>query len=142
MIPILELLNLRKKVNVLKDTEKFETTDGNTLLVKKDKSTIVFIGTYDGIYRFKPSVFLDFKTYFKTLACKIWSSFEPKEATSWASDYDSYYDKEFDNEGDLTLINNGIQVLGPDEDSSRLFRFNKRKAESFVYDLEWGKINE
>jgi hypothetical protein len=115
--------------------KSFKSKSGKILSVSRYKNTIVLNSKSQGSFAFDAKTFTEFKGFFLESAQKIWPSFNPKEATSIASDYDSYYDNEFDNEGYLSLSFDGIFAEGPDVKSNRLFKFNKRKAESFVFDF-------
>lgn len=86
----------------------------------------------------------DFKTFYEhcnLIAMESWSNFVPKEVDSLGADYDDYYDKDFDNNGTLSLKKNIMLIEGPytqlksNGDVIRLIKFNKRKFESFVYEL-------
>lgn len=77
-----------------------------------------------------------------TAANESWKNFNPKEATSFSSDYDEYYDRDFDNNGSLTLRKKKLSIEGPytqianNKQQTRLIKFNKRQFESFIYDLK------
>lgn len=92
-------------------------------------------------YSFSDEVFKTFCDYCNSIAKESWSSFIPKEADSLGAEYDDYYDREFDNNGRLTLKKNVMKIEGPytqlksDGEVIRLIKFNKRRFESFVYVL-------
>lgn len=71
------------------------------------------------------------------LANEVWPGIEPKEANSDASDYYEYYDKEFDNNGYLSFDygKSRITVDQVEYYESRVYKFNKRKMQSFLFDL-------
>lgn len=82
--------------------------------------------------------------YLKQIGSEAWASFEPKEADSMGADYDSYWDKDIQDEGNLSISNNRRGFLtfsAPFQPARkdgivRLYKFNKRKFESFIFDLE------
>lgn len=75
--------------------------------------------------------------YLKDQATKVWKSFAPKEADSFGADYWEFYDKATDNNGYLRISNDGVIVFGsPSVETTLLYQFNKRRMESFIYDLE------
>lgn len=91
-------------------------------------------------YTFTQEVFEDFVEYMEEIARESWKSFAAKEADSFGADYADYHDKDFDNDGSLDVGKNRLRVDGPsqnktDDPIARLYKFNKRKFESFIYDL-------
>ncbi|WP_342538355.1 hypothetical protein MKY15_19840 [Sporosarcina sp. FSL K6-1540] len=92
-------------------------------------------------YRFTQEAFECFVEYMEEIALESWKSFIPKEADSFGADYAEYYDRDFDSNGDLSVRKNRLKVDGPGQNKTgdpiaRLYKFNKRKFESFVYDLK------
>lgn len=77
----------------------------------------------------------DLRIFLKENTKKVWKNFQPKEADSWGSDYDEFYDKKTDNNGYL-FFRNGLNFDSPSDETTLLYRFNKRKMESFIYDLD------
>lgn len=67
--------------------------------------------------------------------CK-WKDFKLKEATSLGSDYAEYYDRKFDAEGCLDIKENALIFERPSNESLILYKFNKRRLESFLYDVK------
>ena len=74
--------------------------------------------------------------YLKEQAIKIWKSFRPKEADSFGADYADFYDKATDNNGYLEYRDEMLIFGSPSKETTLLFQFNKRKMESFIYDME------
>ena len=109
--------------------------------VLRDKTLAIQPSELERKYTFSQSEFKEFVTYMEQIAIEAWESFTPKEADSWGADYADYYDKDFDNEGSLSVGKYFVDVEGPanqpktNNSIARLFKFNKRKFESFVYDL-------
>lgn len=93
------------------------------------------------LYNFSKEEFERFVAYCQTIANESWSNFVPKVADSLGAEYDDYYDKDFDNNGRLSIRAGIISIEGPytqlksNGEIIRLIKFNKRKFESFVYDL-------
>lgn len=124
----------------------FKTLEGYELLMEKRKSNITFRiksvpkdvdieNRYSFYFSFDENVFADLIKEFTKAAKSIWKNFNPKEATSWGSDYYEYYDKQYDNNGTLELGKNVLIFERPSSEDLKLYQFNKLKAESFVYDL-------
>lgn len=90
----------------------------------------------------------EFKDFLETLnkiSCSAWSNIEPKLATNLSMDYWEYYDRDFDSNGYLSIKNDGIYLEGPAQPKTknkynRLYKFDKKKMASFLYDLE-RKVN-
>ena len=86
------------------NTKTFISENGLDLVIKSKKSAIIFeIGginkeKYKFIFIFKPDIFRYLFEYIEFEARECWSGLELKEADSLSSDYNEYYDKEFDNE--------------------------------------------
>lgn len=102
----------------------------------------------DANYEFSEETIKDLYEYLLSIASESWKEFTPKEADSIGADYDSYWDCDHEDEGSLSLNttlnrNYSIYIEAPYQKTNkdnmvRLYKFNKRKFESFVYDL--GKI--
>lgn len=91
-------------------------------------------------YKFSSETLKGFISYMEEIGSSSWSSLNPREADSVGSDYFEYYDREFDNNGYLGFKSNALTVDGPMQKKTknsvvRLYKFNKRKFESFIYDL-------
>ena len=115
----------------------------NGLVVKHRKSAIIFENANGKKekeerfeYRFSPEGFKEFADYIKEIANEAWTNVVSKEANSWGSDYNEYYDRKYDANGGLTLIDNGIVAYGPYWSVDTLYQFNKPKIQSFIYDLD------
>lgn len=83
----------------------------------------------------------DFKFFYnklKELAEITWPNIDPKEADSEASDYYEYYDRELDNNGYLSInpIKGAICVIQVSDFNSRVYKFNKRRMQSLLFELE------
>lgn len=82
--------------------------------------------------------------YLKKIASESWASFEPKAADSMGADYDSYWDRDMEDEGNLSFGSGRrsfLEFSAPyqpvhKDGMVRLYKFNKRKLESFIFDYE------
>lgn len=140
----------------------FTDKEGQELIVKHRKSAVLFEGKVDvtkpnsygerhseyicikelrKLYNFSKEDFEEFIAYCEEISSESWSNFEPKVADSIGADYDDYYDKEFDNNGSLSIRAGIISIEAPytqlksKGEIVRFIKFNKRKFESFVFDL-------
>ncbi len=114
----------------------------NGLVVKHRKSAIIFENEGGKkqkedrfTYEFTNDEFKDFSSYIEMIANKAWSNVVPKEASSLASDYDEYYDRKYDDNGRLSITENGLLIIAPYCSVDTLYQFNKPKIQSFIYDL-------
>ncbi|MBU9695575.1 hypothetical protein KSL82_06670 [Limosilactobacillus portuensis] len=115
----------------------FNDGHGRKLIVRVNRSNIQIHTEEKQIldYRF----YLDSDEilhYLKEQAIKIWKSFRPKEADSFGADYADFYDKATDNNGYLEYRDEMLIFGSPSKETTLLFQFNKRKMESFIYDME------
>lgn len=75
--------------------------------------------------------------YLENISKKLWKDFNPKETNSISSDYTEYYDRKYDNNGYLFIHNKEIlRIEKPCKSCPYVYKFNKRKMESFIYDLK------
>ncbi|MBO1087185.1 hypothetical protein [Enterococcus mundtii] len=145
-------------------TRTFTDLTGMDLIIKYRKSAIFLMkryedqdlvdhplgGTYiDGKglkhqYIFSDETFAVIYQFLFEISDKCWNQVKPTLANSATADYDDYYDREFDNNGSLSIDKNMINISGcyaqpANEDKlTRLIKFDKRKFESFIYDF--GKL--
>lgn len=115
----------------------FEDEHGRKLIVRVNRSNIQIHTEEKKIldYRF----YLDYDEilhYLKEQATKVWKSFRPKEANSFGADYWEFYDKNTDNNGYLEVSKETLVFQSPNDETTLLYQFNKRKMESFIYDME------
>ncbi|MFV3013588.1 hypothetical protein ACLD43_17455 [Clostridium botulinum] len=119
----------------------FKTIDGLELVVINRKSTVILElkevpKDKDTFFlKFEPNIFKELLNYIETISNKTWSNVTPKECNSFGSDYAEYYDRKLDNNGYLSIYLNGIQIERPSLESNKLYQFNKRKIEAFIYDF-------
>ncbi|MCC4383731.1 hypothetical protein LMB54_07935 [Limosilactobacillus reuteri] len=114
----------------------FKDEHGRKVIVRVNKSNIQIHTEEKKIidYRF----YLDSDEilhYLKEQATRIWKSFHPKEADSLSSDYFEFYDRGTDANGYLEYRNEGLIFESPSEETTLLYQFNKRRMESFIYDM-------
>ena len=115
----------------------FEDEHGRKVIVRVNKSNIQIHTEEKKIidYRF----YLDSDEilhYLKEQATRIWKSFHPKEADSLGSDYFEFYDRGTDANGYLEYRDEMLIFESPSDETTLLYQFNKRKMESFIYDME------
>ena len=115
----------------------FNDGHGRKLIVRVNRSNIQIHTEEKQIldYRF----YLDSDEilhYLKEQATKVWKSFRPKEANSFGADYWEFYDKNTDNNGYLEVSKEALVFQSPNDETTLLYQFNKRKMESFIYDME------
>ena len=123
---------------------EFLDTNGVNLIIKFNKTNIILETDEKNIDRgyfvrikFSKDVLNDMKNYLETIANQIWDDFTPKEASSLSSDYEEYYDRKYDNNAYLKLSKDGsLRIEKPDKDSLYMYKFNKKRMESFIYDLK------
>lgn len=120
----------------------FKNEKGQDLIVKHRKSAIIFAVEEvkkdmkpDFRFYFSTQTFKEFASYIEEISNKAWAAITPKEAHSLATDYYEYYDREFDNNGYLSIVEDGLSVEGPYTTTAKLYQFNKSKIQSFIYDL-------
>lgn len=115
---------------------------GNSLLVKSRRSAVILSlskdvssKSYDFDLEFTKDIFKELIEYIEEISQISWKGLKPKGADSLGSDYFEYYDRVFDNNGYLTIGENKLIVQRPSLDSPKLYQFNKRKMQSFLYDI-------
>lgn len=117
---------------------------GANLIVEYNKTNVLFKTDYKNIRNkyvlklyFEEDIFKELIICLKIISEQIWKDFIPKIADSTKSDYDEYYDRKYDNNGYLNVYRDCIlRVERPSEDCSYMYKFNKRRMESFIYDLK------
>jgi len=114
----------------------------NGLVVKHRKSAVILeLGKdnntdYRFVFYFKTlEEFAEFRDYTKEVATSIWTNLTPRIAESEGADYWEYYDRQLDNNGYINLFKDKICIERPSLECERLYQFNKRRMESFLYDL-------
>lgn len=124
------------------DMKIFKTVNDLNLIIKRNKSNIVFEiepnqdnKHYNLSFKFTSETFNDLLKYIEVVAKNTWENFTYKEATSMGSDYAEYYDRKLDSNGCLSIYENVLVIERPSKDSEKLYQFNKGKMESFIYDF-------
>lgn len=116
---------------------------GTNLVVEYNKTNIIFKTNNKNIRNnyvlklyFDENVFKELINNLKITSEQIWNNFNPKVADSIGSDYSEYYDRKYDNNGYLNIYRDfSIRIEKPDKDTPYMYKFNKRRMESFIYDL-------
>jgi len=121
----------------------FKTTDGLELVVKNRKSAVIFEienNHEENNLRFSllfdSDTFKDLFEYLTEISNKSWSNINPREVDCFSADYDEYYDRQLDNNGYLEIKENMLLIERPMLESNKLYQFNKRKMESFLFDFK------
>ena len=115
----------------------FKDEHGGKIIVRTNRSNIQIHTEEKQIldYRFYLDS-VEILHYLKEQATKVWKSFRPKEADSFGADYWEFYDKNTDNNGYLEVSKEALVFQSPGDETTLLYQFNKRKMESFIYDME------
>lgn len=120
----------------------FKSVNGLELIVKNRKSAVIFEmeqdqagEKYDFVFEFTLEVFAELLKHLESVSNESWSNVNPRVADSEASDYYEYYDRKLDNNGYLGIGKSGLSIERPTNECGRLYQFNKRKMESFIYDF-------
>lgn len=115
----------------------FEDEHGRKLIVRMNRSDIQIHTERKELldYRFYLDN-IDLLKFLKEQAEKVWKTFTPKEVDSFGSDYFEFYDRGTDANGYLEYHNEMLIFESPSEETTLLYQFNKRKMESFIYDMD------
>lgn len=120
----------------------FKTIDDLELIVINRRSAVIFEignnkeeGKFDFSLKFNSDTFKELFEHLKEVSNKSWNDIKPKEADSLGTDYEEYYDRQFDNNGWLSIKKDMLRISRPALESNKLYQFNKRKMESFLYDF-------
>lgn len=127
--------------------ETFEDSNEKILKVVTNKTNIRLVMPDDEIpsrkeaFEFRRSEYDRLVNHLETEANRIWKNLKPRVADSFESDYDEYYDREYDNEGGLRFIDHENPIIHlvlhpPYGSINRLYQFNKRRMESFLFDAK------
>lgn len=124
----------------MKSENEFVDIDGKVLVIEKNKKTVIFkaksnFEDYGITFEFDEKTFVSLRDYLRKVSSEIWDSVVPKDAVSSASDYYEYYDKEFDNNGYLTVRDYWLNFERPVLHNVILYKINKRKMETLLFDL-------
>lgn len=121
----------------------FKALNGSELIVTNRKSAVVFEmdqsqtgGKYKFALEFKQEEFEELLRHIKSISNDSWKDLIPKKADSIGADYWEYYDRELDNNGYLSIKKNTLLIERPTLESGRMYKFNKKKMESFIYDCD------
>lgn len=123
-------------------TKEFVDRYGINFIIENNRTNIVFKTDSKNIERnyylklyFHKDVFKEMIKYLENVSKDIWKDFNPKEANSISSDYGEYYDRKYDNNGYLSVKENFLSIERPCGNCPYMYKFNKRRMESFIYDL-------
>lgn len=121
---------------------EFQTKNGKILMIRFNRSNVELHSELEGEFTFSKNEFDEIKRSIIDGANNIWKNLNPRIADSFSSDYDEWYDKESGNEANLVLIPKActFKITPPfGRKGTRLYRFNKRTMESFIFDLNKGE---
>lgn len=125
------------------NTRTFTSLNGIELIVKNRKSAVIFEmeqtqakekEKYKFSLEFTSEAFDELLRHIETISNMSWVNLNPQKADSLGADYYEYYDRELDNNGYLSIRKNLLLIERPTLDSNKLYQFNKKKIESFIYD--------
>lgn len=105
------------------------------LIVRVNRSNIQIHTERKDLLDYQFDLNVELFKFLKEQAVKVWKTFTPKEADSFGSDYWEFYDRNTDNNGYLE-IRNELKFQSPNDETTLLYQFNKRRMESFIYDIE------
>lgn len=131
--------NMKEEKAVKKKEREFETIDGKRLKVAHRKSALYLglaeeSGQERNVFSFDKETFVELVQYIDASAHESWKELTIKNADSFGNDYDEYYSREFDNKGYLGIGKQLISCIRPTFDSLELYKFNKAKMGTFLYD--------
>ena len=78
----------------------------------------------------------------KEAADNAWSNIKPKVADSWGAYYDEMYDTKRDVNYEIGGLRRVVQICGYPEDDQANYDFNKRRMQSYLFDLMEARDNE
>lgn len=115
-----------------------QSENGKVLMIRFNRSNVELHSEFEGEFEFSKDEFDEIKRSIINGANNIWKNLNPRIADSFSSNYDEWYDKEVGNEANLVLVPkiHTIKIIPPfGRKGTRLYRFNKRTMESFIFDL-------
>jgi hypothetical protein len=124
------------------NSKTFISEYGLELIVKSKKSAIIFeVGEnqekgYNFMFSFDSDIFNSLFQYIESESKECWKGLIIKECDSFGSNYNEYYDKELDNNGYLIINENILKIEKPCLESNRLYKFDKKRMQSFLYDFK------
>lgn len=105
------------------------------LIVRVNRSNIQIHTERKDLLDYQFDLNVELFKFLKEQAVKVWKTFTPKAANSFGADYWEFYDRNTDNNGYLE-IRNELKFQSPNDETTLLYQFNKRRMESFIYDIE------
>ena len=125
------------------ESRTFTSENGLELIIKSRKSAVILEmeqsktnEEYHFTFEFNLTGFMELLEYLEVVSNKSWNAFNPRECDSLGADYYEYYDRPLDNNGCLNISNCKLKIERPSLESGRLYQFNKKKMESFIYDFK------
>lgn len=71
----------------------------------------------------------------KEAADNAWPNIKPKVADSWGADYEEMYDTKRDVNYEFAGLRRVVRICGYPEDDQANYDFNKRRMQSYLFDL-------
>lgn len=105
------------------------------LIVRVNRSNIQIHTERKDLLDYQFDLNVELFKFLKEQAVKVWKTFTPKAADSFRADYWEFYDRNTDSNGYLE-IRNELKFGSPNDETTLLYQFNKRRMESFIYDIE------
>lgn len=110
------------------------------LIVRVNRSNIQIHTERKDLLDYQFDLNVELFKFLKEQVVKVWKTFTPKAADSFGADYWEFYDRNTDNNGYLEIryldIRNELKFESPSDETTLLYQFNKRRMESFIYDIE------
>lgn len=120
----------------------FKSMNDLEINVKSRKCAVILeltnkkYNTYEFDFYFTDLEMNNLLKYIKEVSKEAWKDITPKECDSLKSDYWEYYDPKSDANAYLNLQGNRLMVERLELESKELYKFNKRRMQSFLYDIE------
>ena len=105
------------------------------LIVRVNRSNIQIHTERKDLLDYQFDLNVELFKFLKEQSVKVWKTLTPKAADSFGADYREFYDRNTDNNGYLE-IRNELKFESPNDEITLLYQFNKRRMESFIYDIE------
>ena len=105
------------------------------LIVRVNRSNIQIHTERKDLLDYQFDLNVELFKFLKEQSVKVWKTFTPKAADSFGADYWEFYDRNTDNNGYLEIWNE-LKFQSPNDETTLLYQFNKRRMESFIYDIE------
>lgn len=123
--------------------KRLTTITGTEIIIRQRKTTVLIELVHNDpnetsyTLQFTPEGYVDAMDTIKAAAHQAWPNIKPKKYTSVSSHYHGYFDEELSGYGFLIIgTSDQIAITKPDGQNKRMYQFNKRRMESFLFDYE------